>query len=142
MTRQENIEKIRAACIAANPEIAEREKRSHLKGVLDAIRVTSQPIYGHTDPNSVEDCWLEIFENEELLFGRPIRLADVLLAIEANWKVAGEYAIDCDGSFMQHFDAKGFTEEHWRCRKESWGLRADDLTQQSDETLAFITSLV
>lgn len=42
-----------------NPNKME-ERINHLKGTLSAIRSCTQPIDGHTDPLSINDCWNEV----------------------------------------------------------------------------------
>lgn len=88
MTRDQNIEAIRAACIKANPDSFER--------------------FNWGKPS-------------------PIRLADVLLAMREGGKAteAQEFWLieDCN-------------------RENTWNLRKDDLTLQSDECVIFLANLL
>jgi len=61
---------------------------------------------------------------------RPIRLADVLLAIEP-----GIY-LDVSGGFFKH-DARGV-----RIYFAIWNLRKDDLNSQSEETIDFLAGVL
>lgn len=71
-----------------------------------------------------------IQDDEFKVFGRLIRLADVLLAISdcknflALWARAGKFGI------VNRFD------------KVYWNLRADDLEKQSEETINFLYELL
>jgi hypothetical protein len=97
--------------------------------------------------NCNEDCshetalWLALFENDRKGFyqpaewtiektktnlykvlGRPIRLADVLLAVH-----------EIHGSFKYDIDM---------VERSGWSLRADDLEKQSEETINFLYELL
>lgn len=63
---------------------------------------------------------------------RPIRLADVLLALP------GPTGIDADGHFLV-YDQNGW---HLPGKVVGWDLRADSLDAQSPETIAFLHSLL
>lgn len=116
MTTQDQIQLIREKCIEANPEIATKRL------VGDKYEVT-----------------------EEFVSCRPIRLADILLAINKNPE---DYSIGTDGRFMKMtwFPNGGFNME-WV--KESngvlaigWNLLKDDLSLQSPETIQFLYQLL
>jgi hypothetical protein len=66
-------------------------------------------------------------------FARPIRLADVLLAIAGKGRGTQDYSGEF---FICQFD------ENNRLHRVPYTLRTDDLEQQSDETIAFIASLL
>lgn len=100
-----NLEIIRAACIKANPKIIVNQ---HAQLIGWDHKVT-------------------YFEEK-----RPIRLADVLLAIggesdteQSQWRYLGNLSKVC-----------GFG---WNV---AWNLRNDDLSQQSPETLRFLANLL
>lgn len=98
--REQHIEVVRKACVAANPEIVE----------------------SHQGEEDGEIVWIEIF--------RPIRLADVLLAMGRKWRINGSgYFDDGTGKVL------GTPDPYWN-------LCANDLTQQSDETLKFLADLL
>lgn len=102
MNLSQQVEEIRAACIKANPEIEQRNITKIRNGHGETIDV-------HVDDGR---------------FFRPIRLADVLLAMDEK----------ADGYIS-------FTEWHFFIFHR-WNLRTDDLTQQSPECIAFIHSLL
>lgn len=70
--------------------------------------------------------------------GRPIRLADVLLAIKkAKDDDAWKYAIDAEGRFMREWG-----EGRHETVLEKWNLRDDNLDHQSEETKQFLIDLL
>jgi hypothetical protein len=69
------------------------------------------------------------------VLGRPIRLADVLLAWEKN---GISKSVDQSGKMV---DVK-FDGEHQRTELAWWNLRQDSLDQQSPETILFLASLL
>jgi len=72
------------------------------------------------------------FDASEEIIGRPIRLADVLLAIG---KQKGHHKMS------EGYNAGCFTlTASWE--KESWNLKENDLTKQSPETIDFIHKLI
>jgi hypothetical protein len=70
---------------------------------------------------------LEMYPQWFKIIGRPIRLADVLLAIG---KVGLKAHINQDGYFP--------TKSGNTTTLNYWNLRTDDLTQQSDECIDFL----
>lgn len=111
MTREQNIAKIREACIKENPE-----------------RWNNPDNY---EPNRM---------------GWDIRLADVLLAIDKALQAKESpqakerellLRIGTDGGFHQQHDIG-----YWRFEGCYWNLSHDSLTDQSDETISFIASVV
>lgn len=100
-TREQQIAAIRAACIKANPEIVAQTYRGS------------------------ENTGYEIEITD-----RPIRLADVLLALP-------------DDSFgWGGISRKYLFFNSDASRSAEWNLRTDDLTAQTDECIAFIHSLI
>lgn len=69
---------------------------------------------------------------------RPIRLADVLLAIRHRFQFSSgiEYRTASIELVVPTFEGGYFK------REERWNLHADDLSQQSSETLKFLASLL
>lgn len=126
-----NLQKIREACIKANPEIVELkfgcEVRLKVRGdqgvIIEALRIPSNGprgfVYWNKDMGEVRVLFADDFE----ILGRPIRLADVLLAIDTQGK--------------SHHEVNG--DECFLC-SGLWNLRQDDLSLQSEETLNFIAS--
>ena len=115
----EKLEAIGQKCIAANPEVGE----------LKAFECEN---CGSTDQD----------------FYRPIRLADVLLAVHGVNNRPSYFNVACDGGFyevsysypddvtcvVEHKGLGGFYV--------GWNLREDDLTKQSPETLEFLYNLL
>jgi len=110
------LQTIREACIKANPEIrdfeygiehCEKHKIGYKLGQLKC-----------------EDCIARC---------RPIRLADVLFAMNPNILVDGL------GVFWEFIDGR-----EYRCKQHTtkWNLKDDNLEQQSEETLTFISELL
>lgn len=131
--RTKQIAAIRQKCIEANPEIVELKFGCELLGedgsklLFDPYLVTYSVerlphILAKTESEFIN------FQTKEII-GRPIRLADVLLAIDA--AKPQRYHIAANGQF-------------YRAGKEGaiWNLRADDLDQQSDGTVSFIHGLL
>lgn len=50
-----------------NPEFGKLFE--HLESTLETIRVCTQPIPEHSDPNSVQDCWAEVADTIQKLKG-------------------------------------------------------------------------
>ena len=108
----EKLELIRQKCIEANPEILET---------------------------------LSLSENAEIIhtrtISRPIRLADVLLAMN-KLEHDGSYIISAAGIFA-HFKAEGARiDKALRILECSWNLRKDDLNEQPKETINFLAGLL
>jgi hypothetical protein len=115
MTRDQQLADIRAACIKANPSILELEEMSGLR------------------------------------IERPIRLADVLLAIELSVGSNITYysadtrgciygTIELDPVQLNNFPGVDHFIKH--IPGPTWNLRKDDLTEQSDECVAFLAQLL
>lgn len=98
--RDEQIEAVRKACIAANPD----------------IKILFQ------EPN--------IYESGA------IRLADMLLAVGDAWRKDLDVAMQSLPRYRAALN-RNIVEVIKR-----WHLRADDLTQQSDETIEFLAGLL
>lgn len=142
---------IREKCIAANPEIMELKFGCEIEcklgewnkyKVLVGIGVCEK---GHKNLQTCErnDCYMEsgiwaFYDSEENMhtinlkdgeyeiLGRPIRLADILLAMNTNLKIS-KVAME------------GWLEI---ITGEKWNLRADDLEKQSPETIDFLANLL
>lgn len=188
MTRQENIDIIRKACVAANPEIMELKfgcrfavsKRSEFEelGVASgdyvalfdfefdseyfhkAINVNAALkihfLEGKTTDYEVTKvvtfgAFKKLLANRNIeIIGRPIRLADVLLAIHALEpdNRPPYFNVGCDGGFYSvdytypddqtckvvHTGLGGFGA--------GWLLEKDDLTEQTNECLEFLAHLL
>lgn len=106
MTRNEQLDAIRTACIKANPEIVE-QKEIHVS-----------PLTG-----------------KHMKYDRPVRLADVLLAIDRT---------RCQiRALIQSPDTLTIEKVGYgRSIIFDWNLRQDDLNEQSDECIAFLANLL
>lgn len=79
----------------------------------------------------VKDSW-DFCQRYHKIVGRPIRLADVLLAISGRTGYNGKcWMLEQDGLYV--FE---------RLKRIAWNLRNDDLTQQSEETISFLYELL
>lgn len=142
MTRQKNIETIRKACIAANPEIGStvvkcicgHQFNCHAKHNVSAADIERRRSSLYSESKCSHCICLEWHED----FVRPIHLADVLLAIENQKEVT--VLIDSLGCFMTVMP--GEQPVFVSALKAQWNLRKDTLTDQSDETLEFIANLL
>lgn len=139
MTTQEKIEDIRQKCIEANPEIMElkfgcrvQNNRRGDMGYILAQEFNSN-VYYNEDTKQV---LVRDFEPDEII-GRPIRLADVLLAArEVSERIEGQLFVADNGMFCiakvgKSLDGLGY-----------WNLAKDDLTLQGKPTIDFIHDLL
>lgn len=137
INRQEKIDFIRAKCIEANPDILKLEFGCWIKNK----KTGSKWIYLGTDGEVVgifdldrelmaQPDWSD-FQEEFKIIGRPIRLADILLAINKE-----------HDSFMPHTKKE---EMYFQYKREGgfvWNLKAGDITLQSDETVDLVFNLL
>jgi len=130
MTKQQKSEVIRAACVKANPEIVELKF-----GCAYRVKNKPSPLPYVVNGEAI----LQTIKNLDLqIIGRPVRLADVLLAI--NEKKKDWYAFDCAGYLLiREFGTSAF---ELAGEPSPWNLRSDDLTLQSDDTINFLYELV
>lgn len=146
----EKLELIRKACIKANPSIMElgfgcevewRDEKATLTGQVFTDSESKERYYSITPSLKGVDTFSEKDGYWKIL-GRPIRLADVLLAIHAQtadrkvtgfWTVVGE-----NGEFAKLMLHEGELEN---CNI-AWNLLKDDLRQQSEETVDFLYDLL
>lgn len=134
MTHHQNIDIIKKACIQANPSIMELGFgcRFFFKGnnnnecialsSKEWKRLTFIISLPHLEPKIDSLNRKELIENNELeILGRPIRLADVLLAYskKEGWPVLELAQI-----------------------ASMWSLTKDSLQEQSEETLSFLANLL
>lgn len=138
MTRDQQLEAVRAKCIEANPEIVELKLGAECRYTIPAgrkikelalVRVSKT---GRTALCATYDTrqrgWSGpyFYEIEKLeVIGRPVRLADVLYAYEQQDDVA-------------HSEFKRERVEILN----RWCLVDDDLRDQSDETVDYLYSLL
>lgn len=147
------LETIRAACIAANPSIknvvsgckgiaripeSDDTKAQDLEAtIIDVVEGGLLYIYTHSPlqkgAKSLSWHTATMFSDSFTPEGRPIRLADVLLTIDAvqmkNLYEKKIIPIPRKGIFGKICDGK-------------WNFFKDDLTQQSEETIDFLYELL
>ncbi len=133
------IETIREACIKANPSIKdlvfgcvvvnEVGEQERVLWSIDSWKKGGKDV-------QLDGTAVHIHESElKEIIGRPIRLADVLLAIEKKYK--DKYRVTSQGVFENY---NPLLQRH--VVNETWNLLKDDLTQQSDETIDFLFELL
>lgn len=145
------IKNIREACIAVNPEIMELSETSRVNiWWIDTPKdrpedPDEENVLVFEDRNGWRDngewegryrCCIEdnVTGYYEIL-GRPIRLADVLLAIGKDESdVAWKSDVTIPRWKIIHSDITGSAS--------GWNLRKDSLEEQSEETLSFLSSLI
>lgn len=132
---QSNLEKIREKCIEANPSIMELKFGCETDyGVItgiDGVRLKLDCTERYVSKGQVE-------RGVAKIIGRPIRLADVLLAVD---EIESGYSIGTDGRF-QYLDVDGNLEWCTKPYAVSWNLKDNNLENQSEETLQFIADLL
>lgn len=156
MSKQEKIEYIRERCIEANPSIKDlilgceinitdihfmcSKAITASQNPLKVLTVTSDPnVYLILTKIGIEHFkWRDIDLYCEII-GRPIRLADVLLAIEQE-EFASGFTAHPDGELIFN-DYLSDDGEDGSCSGD-WNLIKDDLTLQPQETIDFLYSLL
>ena len=137
MTNQKKIQFIRERCIEANPSIKKLEFGCEVewkgagasKGIFIKDKRDDSKSYLFYGSDRVETFDKEQCKEHVSIIGRPIRLADMLLAFKSENILA---QVDTKGQInFQPF--KGDT---------SWNLLKDNLQDQSPETIDFIYSLL
>ncbi len=120
MTRDQQLELIRRKCIEGKPEIV--------------------------DQHSI-DCDMDesggFVRRHRGCVVRAIRLSDLLFALESNHRE--DYAIISNGFFLTWRTDNRFGQDgDWKLASTEahWNLRKDDLTEQSDECVAFLADLL
>lgn len=126
-----NLELIRQKCIEANPDIVECLSCKG-QGFTSEHDV---PASHNGGDGSCETCPVQVQCIDCSATGkiepRPIRLADVLLAIKKDG-----FSLSSDGIFLENIDYETYKE----CG--AWNLRKDDLNEQSEETINFLAELL
>lgn len=144
MTNQEKIEVIRKACIKANDDILKLQFGC-LISCNDFSKPSIREYAGWKWDRDTESKIRMVMESSGQLFpfddnfeilGRPIRLADVLLAIEKKNLLI---AIDEEGAFIQYDSIDG---EYTLRVYENWNLLKDSIYDQSEETINFLYELL
>ena len=135
MNTKDQIQFISEKCIAANPEIVEL----HI-GVLARQQGTMRLfLWNRRTWEAADDhrhtIGRSVFSGE--ILGRPIRLADVLLAMEVN----KTFAKQVPSGAYRGSKTSALTFLVGR-KNRLWNLRADDLEKQSKETISFLYRLL
>lgn len=158
----ENIDKIRAACIAANPEIVEPKYGCEVRGMSGAlgktfliqkfedaaggwIEVYPEVWEPFTDRPIYSVGWRGSSAPKFEFYGRPIRLSDVLLAIEYKTRPPEKYMVSTNG-IITFRESKEITAQVLNSRflstGVSWNLKDDNLENQSKECIEFLSELL
>lgn len=151
--KKENLEQLKSVIQETNPEIMDIPIDSDAVGIR--VEVSTPRLYWRRQPeNATEAVAREQLENrvkyklekraieleKEFIYGRPIRLADILLAIDkadrhdppAWWKrtsdIMGVVVADMPGLLF------------FIC--SNWNLKDDNLDNQSDECKEFLFNLL
>jgi hypothetical protein len=131
----EKIQLIREKCIAANSEIMQLKFGCEVISGKTQFRILAIKdgvgLY-ETDHGTIGDFTRNTIFDE--ILGRPIRLADVLLASGCN-----TYTVPKD---RFHSGDLLFSGDWQTGGQIVWNLRADDLEKQSEETISFIYELL
>lgn len=141
MTIQEKIEVIRAVCVEVNPEILEikfgcrlQDSKGEISTVLNALSDSTLII------ESDGFVWRNRRSDLGKVIGRPIRLADIMQLF--NKRIRNMFW-DESGCFVsvkrKEFKYDYIIKDHKNIR---WNLTKDDLTEQDQETIEFIYSLM
>ncbi len=139
MTTKEKLEAIRQACIKANPEIVELKFGCLISGFghhrspvvcLDK----DYTAFLHAPTLITNDKTKNVQANYEII-GRPIRLADVLLALHRTSRTQNVSINTLVGTMMNHNFTRDDLNKHWDFYKDS-------LDEQPEETISFIYELL
>ncbi len=152
-TREQHIQKIREACIAANPSILDltfgcelyypSEGNTTPDGKYWVTEVKDGCVYCIARESYSKDYTPRRFaiEGNFEILGRPIHLADVLLAVEKQGDILIKLNYDKTICIKRSESVKGLTE--WQITDSAnWDLSKNSLIDQSDETIEFISKLL
>lgn len=134
-----NEQKIREACIKANPEIMELKFgcRIRMWGYDDNVFLRKIDKYGYEWQYLSHSGQLESCNNAKPeILGREIRLSDVLMAIGDK----GLFSASIGGSIVSFI--WNYKQPHEKHKHFTWNLLRDNLSEQTEETKAFIASLL
>ena len=141
MDIQEKIKYIRERCIEANPEIVELKFGCRIK--ITEINYTDTVVAHLQSERELKTyySYRVLVDDIEKIIGRPIRLADVLLAIEKRQGEA-EYIVTADGHFLQNLSVSEVGFYTYEATKFYWNLKDNNLENQSEECKNFIYELL
>ncbi len=136
---------VRDAAIAANPEIMKLREGCRVEYEWETDEVSELTfgadingdaiLFDEEEGNAIFDANVDDIKK---ILGRPIRLADVLLAIQER-KLEYAFMVDQEGGFVTAL--AGQNPKLFSVLK-GWNLLADDLKSQSPETIAFLASIL
>ena len=138
-----NIEKLKKVIQEANPEIMELELGCYFSGegvskglifrIMNRFPFGFNAVYYHQGSGIVNG---EFDIRKIKILGRPIRLADVLLALQR---------FSLDFLLIDDFLKMSYEEEHkkhWNTYEGYWNLKDNNLDNQSDELHKLLTKLL
>lgn len=137
-----NIDNLKKIIQEANPEILELKFGCEIKAnnsIYKVSRIEGSHIWFDTDVFLYRD---EIID--KMILGRPIRLADVLYAINFNKKAI---SVSSAGAF-EEWEAENIhsPEMQWKLKNytgaDLWDFTNDNLDNQSDECKEFLINLL
>lgn len=138
MTHQQNLETIRQACIKANPSIMELGFGCEIQfegKICTVLHEKYSCVWFIWYENGIKKEACPPINHEGIkILGRPIRLADVLLAIGKQNKVKpglNLYSIELE------FLLAGADIDN-----ALWDLIKDDIREQSEESISFLSELL
>lgn len=134
MNKEQKIEYIWAKCIEANPSIKDLKMGCKLDEngrILNILYSDISLVKVIDEEGKIEGFSRSDWAHTMQIIGREIRLADVLLALSKVGAVTngGKYLINIVSDGNSHIDYR-------------WNLLKDSLTEQSEETIEFIYSLL
>lgn len=152
MTTQEKTEAIRQKCIEANPAIMELgfgcefiSQNGKQKHLIFSVK-ENHPFVFSAKVKEEHDHYVDFSkENKFEILGRPIRLADVLNALEGVGKKTGLNGVLMTTSgvmFMGKIVEGSCIRDIRFPEMPSWNLKSDDLTAQNSETIDFLFSFL
>lgn len=143
MTHKENLAYVREKCIEANPEIVELKFGCEInmygapRVIVGSWAEDEEWLTVHKTDGGPQRLTKEMlrYSSHTKIVGRPIRLADVLLALHELPRTQNVAINTLVGTSMN----SDFTKFDLA---KTWDLRQDDLGKQSEETVAFLRSLL
>lgn len=143
-----NIDALKKKIQEANPELGRVDQKHKYQTCSECMG------YGYLvnpDGELSSDCFTcggtcrERVEYLQVILGRPIRLADVLVAIyKKRQSNKTNITLESDGQFVQQvtYSADGRIEDVKKYLGPIWNLLDDNLDHQSEECLKFLTELL
>ena len=136
-------EKLKQIIQAANPEIMELKFGCEVL-MNQYLKCEYDTLYENEIVKVGSDLWINcsLYYKQHTFqsLGRPIRLADVLLAIQKKPGI-NNVAIEEYGVWMQT-DYEGYGEIHDGDKRVKWNFLDDNLDHQSDECKLFLIELL